>query len=558
MANWKFLVTRSVLVRKYRLYIVLISLVSIILGSICPPVLKHKKREDAYSESTQHLLRTENSRSTQQLSDITQHSSDLEISLFQSFEKEPSIEIFVLPSSKGSLAVVKPLCYYRGNWILIGDSSINIHHSSPKQTVNKKVALETLLRESKLPNISFYSKQWLEQESFEGSITWFKRYAVFQLFDRSCTNIAHFAGRLMLYFHFLQNTKVYCSTMSFKSLFIRESELVQNLLTKSYRNHRKWQKHLIRTVLYDKSFQEDLFDYPSKYTFSTNLRYIGNKEREFYVEDSSDFLREAEKPICFENVVLLGLLKGKFFSPPLGQTSFINTSSKGKTTAPTIPKGKQTLTHSMNTHSASDAISFRNNWYRHWHIKPPSELQRSLIYIKREGKRRSFSSSSEITLNRFLQNLTSQHRFSYLSITPDQLLVKENLQVFSSTSIVISLHGAHLANCIFMAPCAVLIEIFPPRFTHDMYREGGNSGLKYFSWQLRNVTPFSESPCMSPETCKGLDEKRKVFYRDRANLSITQEDLQGLANIVEKSISYIASIRSEYRTLCLRDSSNSL
>ncbi|GJD06075.1 hypothetical protein Gasu2_05110 [Galdieria sulphuraria] len=344
----------------------------------------------------------------------------------------------------------------------------------------------------------------------------------------------------MLYFHFLENTDVYCPTNSFTSIFIRESELVRNLLTKSYQNHRKWQKHLIGSVLYGRDFPEDLFDYPSKYTVSSELHQIDNEKREFYVEDSSDCFRKADKTICFEKVFLLGLLKGKFFSSPTVQTTSMDKSSAGKTTIPAVPK---------------DAINFRIKWYEYLHMKPPSELQRSLIYIKREGRRRSFSYSSEVTLNHFFEDLTRQHGYSYYSITPDQLLVKENLQLFSSTSIVISLHGAHLTNCIFMAPCAVLIEIFPPRFTHDMYREGGNSGLKYFSWQLRNVTPFPESPCMNPEACKVLDEKRKVFYRDRANLSITQEDLQGIGNIIEKSISYIAGAKNQFRTSCFPHSS---
>jgi len=84
-----------------------------------------------------------------------------------------------------------------------------------------------------------------------------------------------------------------------------------------------------------------------------------------------------------------------------------------------------------------------------------------------------------------------------------------------------------------------------------MYRDGGNSGLKYFSWQLRNVTPFPEESCTNPQMCKSIDEKRKVFYRDRANLTITQEDLNGIANVIKKSMAYIEDVHREFGVHCL-------
>jgi hypothetical protein len=331
--------TRSASCRKYRRYLVFILLFSTTASFVFPPILPYGKKETgntAARSNSQQLERRKGSLNTRNIPGFPGPSFVPETSISDHFRKEPRIEVFILPFSKGSLAVIEPLCYHEGSWIVIGDASIQLKHSLSIQNTNKKASLETLLRESKLPNITFYSLSWLQEESSRGTISWIERSTILQLFDRSCTNIAHFAGRLMLYFHFLQNVDHYYPTKSFASIFIRESELVQNLLTKSYQNHRKWQKQLIGTVLYNKKFEEDLFDYPSKYSIPNELRHFN--EREFYVEDSSDFFRRTNKTVCFDRVVLLGLLKGKFFSSPTEPANNVN--FQGKTTFPTVPRGK--------------------------------------------------------------------------------------------------------------------------------------------------------------------------------------------------------------------------
>eukprot|EP00871_Galdieria_phlegrea_P006094 jgi/Galph1/972/GphlegSOOS_G5708.1 len=440
---------------------------------------------------------------------------------FGTILRSPSIEVFRLPHSKGTLAKFEPLCFSEGSWIIIEDAAVDLIGFSSISQRERKNALETILNESKLTKFTFRSALWLQKQTQRSSVQWIMKDIAIQVFDRSCTNIAHFAGRLMLYFHFLQHYETYRMQWPFTTVFIRVPELVRNLLTKSYTSHRLWQKRLVAAVLYKHEVQDNFFEYPSNHILDLEHFQKSSGAGRFYIEDSLHPVYKANDTICFHHGMLLGLLKGVFFSPTVEDTYLSKRKETRDGLFPIIPE---------------DAIRFRKNWYSSMHIPFPNELKHTVIYLKREGNRRAFSHTSEIRVDSLLRNETKKQKYHYQVLKPEQLGVLENLKVFSSAAIVISLHGAHLTNAIFMAPCSVLIEIFPPKFTHDMYREGGKGGIKYFSWQLQTGQAFTEKTCQNLDECRVQQEKKKVFYRDQANLTIGEEDFEGLKSKIHATV----------------------
>lgn len=73
---------------------------------------------------------------------------------------------------------------------------------------------------------------------------------------------------------------------------------------------------------------------------------------------------------------------------------------------------------------------------------------------------------------------------------------------------------------------SALLELFPYKFYHGMYVEGGGSGLKYFSYQMSTGTDFEMTGRRrhrTVEQCIKHNGECKVHYRD-AVLNFTDED----------------------------------
>lgn len=75
---------------------------------------------------------------------------------------------------------------------------------------------------------------------------------------------------------------------------------------------------------------------------------------------------------------------------------------------------------------------------------------------------------------------------------------------------------------------SALIELFPYKFYHSMYEEGGGSGVHYLSYQMSRGTDFAElARHKSAMLCIQHDNACKVHYRD-ASLEFTQGDYSAI------------------------------
>ena len=140
--------------------------------------------------------------------------------------------------------------------------------------------------------------------------------------------------------------------------------------------------------------------------------------------------------------------------------------------------------------SAADASRMRGRAYKLAGVarEPECGAPRSACYFRRsEGMARRVSNEADVLAaiaTRFgrvrIVGLDSSSSFT------------EQVSTFASCDLLVSVHGSHNANIMWMRPGAAFLEINPPKFYYDSYmRLSGVAGLLYV--QSRNNTPAHEN-----------------------------------------------------------------
>lgn len=104
--------------------------------------------------------------------------------------------------------------------------------------------------------------------------------------------------------------------------------------------------------------------------------------------------------------------------------------------------------------------------------------------------------------------------------------------------LAIGIHGANIVNAMFLRPGAALVELFPYGFDHDMYKRGGNAGVRYegYSMSTSTVEPFKDiRKFKSILECTRRVNECKAHYRD-AKLNATRKDLDVIERLVRRQL----------------------
>ena len=105
-----------------------------------------------------------------------------------------------------------------------------------------------------------------------------------------------------------------------------------------------------------------------------------------------------------------------------------------------------------------------------------------------------------LTLAR-VQALIEKYNIPYQHIiVDDEVDFEDQVRMFATTGLLVSVHGAGLMNQIFMPPGSVTIEIFPNHVKHVLYeRIAHYAGVYHFKVRLRvsyrRSTVVSAAPC---------------------------------------------------------------
>lgn len=101
-------------------------------------------------------------------------------------------------------------------------------------------------------------------------------------------------------------------------------------------------------------------------------------------------------------------------------------------------------------------------------------------------------------LDEILEILTSAG-YQVQSVTIDENTPYQNqVEIWAESDILLSVHGSHLNNQVFMKPGSYLLEIFPANFHHDEQRRAAvSTGVRYIEFR-DNVLPTEEQVATKP------------------------------------------------------------
>jgi len=432
-----------------------------------------------------------------------------------------SVHCYLLGKKGDRHCVVSPVCYDKEDevWMVPeGERACSAFNKSASFLDRTCQSLEVdAYREFNFEKPStVFSPEFLQEEN--DSIVWVPGTTLLQKLDRSCGNIAHFAGRIFYLHHVLSNYRSYY-LRSIDNVVVFSGADVMKRFTNA-RLFGYWHKHVLEAIVFPATPSLDQWPIFSKSTAGI---------RSFVFENPS--LGHADKRyVCYDRIVATGFFKGRFFVEdqeyPSRETRWESTSIL----APAISR---------------DSLKFRSKLFKL--LERRSEIpmmKRQVLFVDRHGSRRIIVPENKERLFTFIAKECSKRSFNFSVIDFETKISREQVQAMSQSAIAIGVHGANLVNTIFMPPLSVLIELFPFGFYHDMYEEGGRASLKYFSYSMSAGEEWPElesAGFLDRESCIHKHRDCKVFYRDQV-LEFHDQDMKQIGIILGQAFEYLDSL----------------
>lgn len=446
-------------------------------------------------------------------------------------DKDLPEHIFGLGNKLDHVAVYKPLCIdtttekafsFRGETICSGFNRtygwLVQYCSVMKETLRKEYLLD-IQRETQ-------EKSWLEDNA--SSIQWVEGLTVLQVLEKNCGNIAHFAGRILLLEHIINNIQAYAAPPS----------LLMNILVvptfhimKRFQfphNYEFWHKTLFNALIA-----------PSQYIMGTLGDFLSRDSKprvsraplvhllhNMSTENGPD---ASKKYVCFRRALIPGYLKARFFINDVEYPSKFPSLQSTAKDAPTVPR---------------DSLRMREKVSALVDSNPQiSKRRKEIVLLDRTGSRRVFGPEAREQVLGMINKVAEEKGYTFNITSFDKMRFEDQYAIMKKVSIAVGIHGANLVNTMFMPPLSALIELFPFGFKHEMYMNGGNAGLKYYSYQMKNGEQFKGPKVYrSVEQCIRFSKECKMHYRDAA-LQVEAEDLAEMERILRKGIAWCDSLQ---------------
>jgi capsular polysaccharide biosynthesis protein len=120
---------------------------------------------------------------------------------------------------------------------------------------------------------------------------------------------------------------------------------------------------------------------------------------------------------------------------------------------------------------------------------PPSEKRHPVYVVRTAGANNRAVRNQPAVLRRL-------ERRGFEIIDPSTLTAAQQIEAFSSASVIVSAHGAALANLVFASPGSAVVELFPAGGAlPDYWRLASSAGLtyRYLSSRSRSGRPLNRS-----------------------------------------------------------------
>lgn len=369
-------------------------------------------------------------------------------------------------------------------------------------------------------------KEWLDEKA--PSIHWVDGLTVLQVLEKNCGNIAHFSGRALMLHHIIENIAAYAAPPSTieNILVVPTYHIMKRFLYPH--NYGYWHKSLLTSIAA-----------PAHFTIGTLGNFLYRENKELYngtqrVQLLHNFsiggsVAEGKEYVCFRRAIVPGYLKARFFVDDVEYPSKKPSLQNPIAEAPHIPR---------------DSLRLRERVSAVFHQTPRfPNMRKEIVFLDRTGSRRVFAPEIKEQIVELFQKVAAEKGYTFKLVSFNNMTFKEQYNTMEGVSLAVGIHGANLVNTMFMPPLAVLIELFPFGFMHEMYINGGNAGLKYFKYQMATGLPFrGPKTYRSVEQCIKYNQDCKVHYRDSV-LQVTPADLTAMEGLLRRAIDWCDSIQ---------------
>lgn len=371
------------------------------------------------------------------------------------------------------------------------------------------------------------SVEWLRHN--RENISWINQPTILQTLTDDCQNIAHFTRRILCLFHIIQNYKIYSPNGQRPSIITMPEEQMSTAFVHPH-TFNMYISGFFDIVISPHKAQIGTFHDVIARSSKTNDSFVQVINRNTSPRERGSTFDK--KFICFQHGIVPNYMRGRFF---VNHSDYVMRSSnifpaEAERSAVHVPK---------------DSISFREKVSAILNEnKQIYRYERVIKFLDRSGtKKRLLFPESRRSLTAVIENEARANGFEFEICDFQKMKFLDQCRSIKNTSIAVGIHGANLVNTMFMPPMAVLLEIFPFGFHHEkMYVNGGNSGLKYYSYTVKEGNLYSGAKNFtSIDLCIRKNQSCHHFYRDAA-VKICHADLVEVRRIIKEAIMSITEV----------------
>lgn len=373
------------------------------------------------------------------------------------------------------------------------------------------------------------SEEWLQDADRERRTLWFEGETVFLQLTKSSKSAAHYAQRIFFLHHILLHPDRYGLNPVSNIVIVADKEVVRKM-----KFHKSWHYGLLKAITH-----------PNRPVFKLReieqLVSAGPAESgavRVFVASGHDQIVKSKQTTCFRRAAMPGALHGQYL---LTQEQYPGVVKHGM---PAI----KAEGHSPAFMSAIkrgrhfDGAMFRRQVFASMDREEP-QTRKLLVYLHRTGGR-ALSLRSHNLLESALKEVSQEIGHTYSMIDVSSISYAEQVDMVSGAAIAVGVHGTQLMSTMFMSGDAALVEIFPYRFWHDLYRDGCGSGLFYQSISLNTGTDYEELDKYGGlEECIATSRECRLWYRsDDRELVLDDSDAIVIQRMVREAANEVARL----------------
>jgi hypothetical protein len=446
--------------------------------------------------------------------------------------------------TEDALCVHTPLCVRPTGVVYVGSENLrcapysNVHGISG--TLSARRCADTARDvESRAEIVApeLKSRAWLEALEKDDAVRWFEGETAFLTLSKKAIGVAHFAQRIFFLHHILMHPERYGMRRLTNVVIVADPAVVKKMK-------------------FRKSFHLGLLNaivHPAKPLFVNKqaIKALSGARDPLapgdlmgvFVSSSFDELSEtASSTSCFRRAVIPGALYGAYL---FTQERFpgLNLHEIASGSGRDDAGGSDAPLSASKRGAHFDGAMFRKQVFASLDRDEPLPKKRIVFLHRGSGPRigRSLNRASSAVLEASLSEVAVELDYKYFSINVGSMSYGEQVLAVGDASIAVGVHGGHLLSTVFMAgEDAALVEVFPYRFWHALYRDGCGSGLFYQSMSVSSGEDFaalnSDIYEGSLEKCVDESKECRLWYRsDDRQIDITAADASEIVRMVREA-----------------------